>query len=212
MKRRWLILFSIYLIILGGGWAAGHVLSQWAAIDVRPSNEPEIHAMVMIIAVVYIIASCVPFIPGAEIGFGLIAIFGSRIIPLVYLCMVAALVLSYCVGRFVPASFLVAFFGWLGLTKSQKLVTEMAGHRPEQRASMLTAISSNRLLPFLVRHRFLALAAAFNLPGNSLVGGGGGLALAAGMSGLFPIAPFIVITALAVSPLPLLILLTGYQP
>jgi hypothetical protein len=45
-----------------------------------------------------------------------------------------------------------------------------------------------------------------------LIGGGGGIALLAGMSRLFAPLGFAISVAVAVAPIPLLVLLTGYQP
>ena len=63
------------------------------------------------------------------------------------------------------------------------------------------------MVPVLLRHRYLALGVAFNLPGNTLLGGGGGIALAAGMSGLYPLLAYVAVVAIAVAPVPLLVLL-----
>ncbi|NNL35816.1 MAG: hypothetical protein HKP35_08360 [Silicimonas sp.] len=54
-----------------------------------------------------------------------------------------------------------------------------------------------------MRNRYLALAIAINVPGNSLVGGGGGLAFVAGASGLFSFPAFLLTIMLAVAPVPL---------
>ena len=43
-----------------------------------------------------------------------------------------------------------------------------------------------------------------HIPGNALVGGGGGIALLAGLSGLFAPLPTILAFAVAVSPVPLM--------
>ena len=212
MKRRWLLLVTIYVVLIWSGWALGHWLSLWAEIDVRPINEPEIHRMVMASSAVYIAASAMPFVPGAEIGFGLITILGTRIVPLVYVCMVLVLMLAFCIGRFVPPRATAAIFGYLSLEKARELVLRTTDLDAEGRISMLIARSPRRLVPILLKHRYIAIAMAFNTPGNSLVGGGGGLAFAAGMSGLFSMVPFIATAVLAVAPLPLIILLTGYQP
>jgi hypothetical protein len=56
------------------------------------------------------------------------------------------------------------------------------------------------------------LALAFNLPGNTLLGGGGGIALAAGMSGLYRPVAYLATVVLAVAPVPLLFLITGVRP
>jgi len=50
------------------------------------------------------------------------------------------------------------------------------------------------------------VAAAFNIPGNALIGGGGGIALVAGMSGLFRLPTYILMVAIAISPIPLFLL------
>lgn len=212
MKHRWLLLLTIYAVLIGGGWALGHWFSQWAGIDARPIDESEIGRMVMAVLAVYVVASATPFVPGAEIGFGLIVVLGARIAPLVYLCMVLALVLAYCMGRFVPARASAAIFGGLGLEQARDIVLRTAELDTEDRISMMIAHSPRRFVPFLLKHRYIALALALNTPGNSLVGGGGGLAFAAGMSGLFPAIPFIATAALAAAPIPVFILLTGYQP
>ena len=168
--------------------------------------------MVMAASGIFVAASALPFVPGAEIGFGLIIVFGSRIVALVYVCMVLALVIAYFVGRFVPPSTTAALSGYIGLERTRQLVLKSAGLEISERVPMLVARAPNRLVPFLLKYRYVALALAFNLPGNSILGGGGGLSLAAGMSGLFGIVPFIVTAALAVAPVPLFILVTGYQP
>jgi hypothetical protein len=59
---------------------------------------------------------------------------------------------------------------------------------------------------WLGAHRYLALAICLNVPGNAVVGGGGGLALLCGLSRQFDGRRFALTIALAVSPLPLLIL------
>ena len=76
----------------------------------------------------------------------------------------------------------------------------------EDRLRMLVETAPARVVPFLLRHRYLAVAVAFNVPGNALVGGGGGIALAAGLSGLFQAPRFVAMVCLAISPIPLLIL------
>jgi hypothetical protein len=48
---------------------------------------------------------------------------------------------------------------------------------------------------------------AVTLPGNTLLGGGGGIALAAGMSGVYRLPTYVATVAVAVAPVPLLVLL-----
>lgn len=67
-------------------------------------------------------------------------------------------------------------------------------------------------VPVLLRHRHLLLGLTFNLPGNTLLGGGGAIALAAALSGMVSIPDFLATVALALAPLPLLFLLTAQLP
>ena len=69
-----------------------------------------------------------------------------------------------------------------------------------------------RVIPFLAEHRYLAVAIAFNLPGNTLIGGGGGIGMLAGISSLFPFPRYLLTVSLAVAPVPLFILANGGIP
>ena len=83
----------------------------------------------------------------------------------------------------------------------------------EARLKLLVQNSPSQVLPALVRHRYLALAVALNLPGNFLVGGGGGIALVAGVSRLYSVTGFMltiaIAIAIAVAPVPLTVYLFG---
>ncbi len=211
MKKRWLMVLVLYGLLIASGIVLGHWFSDWAMIDVRPVNEPEVHRMIMLVAAIYVLASALPFVPGAEIGLGLIAIFGARILVLVYLCMVVALLLSYCIGRFVPVSLTARLFAISGFMRAANFVLRTANLTSSERTIMLAEGSPKRWLPFLLRHRYVALALAFNIPGNTLLGGGGGLSLMAGLSGLFAPLPFFITILIVVAPIPMIILLTGSQ-
>lgn len=210
--RRWLLVALVYAGLVGGGVLAGHWLTGLVEMDLRPSTEPRIHAMLMLATAVYVVASALPFVPGAEIGLGLMAAFGVQVVLLVYAAMVAALLIAFLMGRLVPASALGAIFGFVGLRRARALVEHMNGLPSTERLPFLVARAPTRIVPALLRHRYIAIAVVFNLPGNTLIGGGGGISLLAGMSGLFTSLYFAIAVAVAVAPIPLLILLTGYQP
>ena len=212
MKTRLVIILAVYVSLFASGWFLGDWLSQWPPIQVRPINEPEIHRVLMAMSVVYVLAAATPFVPGAEVGLGMIAVFGSRIVVLVYICMFVALTLAYLVGRLIPVRLLARMFAFIRLERASDLILEFSKLDQNQRSAMLVNGASGKWGCFLFRKRYIALAMALNIPGNSLVGGGGGLSLLAGMSGLFGFAPFCLTIAVAIAPLPLIILLTGYQP
>lgn len=208
VKRwRWLVLIAVYITLLLGGWFVGQHLFDIAAIDVRPGNEPMVHKLIVIAVLVYVLASAIPFVPGAEVGFALLMVFGPRVALLVYGGMVTALLLAYGVGRLVPASSIGAGLAACGFSRAQGLVLRLAPLDASARLALLVEGAPRRLVPFLLRHRHVGLAVLLNLPGNSVVGGGGGIALCAGMSGLFPLPGFLAVVLLAAAPVPMFFLL-----
>lgn len=204
VKRwRWLVLLAVYLALLSGGWLVGQELFDFAAIEVRPRNEPMVHKLIMTAMLVFIVASAIPFVPGAEVGLALLVVLGARVALLVYLGMVAALLLAYLVGRLVPAAAIGAAFAACGLDRAHGLVLQLAPLDARARLAFLAERAPRRLVPFLLRHRHLGLVVLLNLPGNSVVGGGGGIALCAGISGLFPMPGFLAAILLATAPVPM---------
>jgi hypothetical protein len=49
-----------------------------------------------------------------------------------------------------------------------------------------------------------------NIPGNIVIGGGGGIAMIAGLTGLYSFPRYLLTIAIAVAPIPLAITLTEY--
>lgn len=194
----------------------GQIASEWALdylqMDLRPSKQAAIHQVVILTAALYILLLALPFMPGIEIGLGLMAMMGPDICFLVYLCTVVALALAYVVGRLVPTELIVVFFDWLGLARARDLVAKIAPLESDQRLGFLLSHIPARYLSFLLRHRYLALAVIINVPGNALIGGGGGIALAAGLSRVFKFPTFLLTVALAVSPFPIIYYLVSGNP
>ncbi|PJK28016.1 hypothetical protein [Minwuia thermotolerans] len=132
-----LLLVLFYLMLVAGGWLVGHWLTGFALIEVRPSNEPEIHRIVMLATGVYIAASAIPFVPGAEIGFALILALGDRIVFLVYIAMVTALLLAFLVGRFLPSKAIAGAFRFVGFERARNLVLRLEPLDSQARVAML---------------------------------------------------------------------------
>ena len=195
----------IYLgLIIGGGYA-GDWIARSLQFTIYPHNEPMFHKIIITLIAAYVVLTAIPFVPGIEIGLGLIFTFGPPIVPLVYVATIAALSASYTIGRLVPERWLAAGFGKVGLLRAEKLVTELSGLSPEDRISYLTGRAPRRWVPFLLRHRLLALALLINLPGSALIGGGGGICMAFGVSRLVTYPQFLLTIALAASPFPVAI-------
>jgi len=193
---------AFYALLLTGGWFLGDFLKDLTVPDMRPMNEPMIHRIVMTAFVAFVVLAAIPFVPGAEIGFALLLLFGGQIAPLVYLGMVGALILSFVVARLVPASVIARLLDWLGLRKAAAFVTELDDADTSGRMDKLGMIVSPRLGRRLHDYRHILLAVALNTPGNSLLGGGGGLAFVAGASRMFSFWAYLAVVAMAVAPVP----------
>ena len=205
-NRRAVLVYAILIFI---GWRFGAALRDIAVPELRPMNEPMIHGMVMTALVAYVLLAAIPFVPGAEIGFALLLLFGAKAAPVVYAGMVGALILAFLAARLVPVRILTSAFAWLGLNKAALLMRAIEGKPPAERGAILTERLQGGAGGWVARNRYLAFALAINTPGNSLLGGGGGLAFAAGLSGLFAFPAFVVAVLVAVAPVPLLFWLTG---
>ncbi len=211
VRRRWRMLFRVGLVVafivcinLFARWL-GHQLE----IEVRPSNDQMIHGIIIISLVVYTVLIAIPFVPSVEVGWGLMLLLGADLAPLVYLFTVVGLSASYIVGRRIPESRLQTFLEEFSLTRASQLVGKLKTLDTEQRLSLLLARAPAKFIPTLVRHRYLAVAVALNIPGNTVIGGGGGISLVAGMSRLFGFCRFVLTLAVAVAPVPLLIVIFG---
>ena len=176
---------------------------------IRPGNEDAVHRTIMVSATLYALLLAVPFVPGAEIGVGLLVMLGPPIALLVYLCTVIGLSLSFVLGRLIPLSVLVRFTKDIKLERTSNLLKAIEPLSKKQRLSYLTEKAPKRFMPLLLRYRYLALAVALNIPGNYLIGGGGGIALFAGVSRLYSVPGYLITIVLSVAPVPLAVLLFG---
>lgn len=211
VRRRWRILFIVGLVVafivcvnLFARWL-GHQLE----IEVRPGNDRMIHGIIIISLIIYTVLIAIPFVPSVEVGWGLMLLLGADLAPLVYLFTVVGLTVSFMGGRLIPESRLQTFLEDLSLKKASRLVEKLKTLDREQRLSMLLSRAPAKFIPNLLRHRYLAIAVALNIPGNTVIGGGGGISLAAGMSRLFGSWRFVLTLAVAVAPVPLLIVIFG---
>jgi hypothetical protein len=207
IRRVWLACFYVGVLLAGFG------LRDWMSWLGDPAGWPisqsVIWAAIGLVLFVFVILSAIPFVPGVEIGFGLLLVFGAKAALMVYLCMVLALFLSFSVGRFFSAKRLAGIFAFFHFHRSRELVEQLAPLNGQERLEYLCSHAPARFVPFLLSHRYIVLGMVLNLPGNSLLGGGGGIAFMVGMSGLFSLWGYIVTLLLAVAPVPLLFFWLG---
>lgn len=199
---------ALLAIVVLATWAA-HLLKDALELTIMPSNEKQVHRTLMLGLVAYVGLLAIPFVPGAEVGIAMLTAFGAAIAPLVYVATVAAMMLSYTLGRLLPPTTLARVMGFLRLRKAADLIARAADLAPADRLILLTEGAPPRTVGRLLRHRYLALALIVNVPGNAVIGGGGGIMMMAGMSGIFsPVQTFLAI-AIAVSPVPIVVMLLG---
>lgn len=159
--------------------------------------------------IVYALLIAVPFVPGIEIGIALLVLRGETVAPYVYLATVAGLSLAYWVGQTVPDRWLHRVFSDLRFMRACRLIDRIAPLSRTERLEALKSALPRLLQPLAGASRYGLLAVLLNVPGNGLIGGGGGLSLLAGLSGVYaPVWTFLTI-ALAVAPVPLAVWIWG---
>ena len=152
----------------------------------------------LVLAGIYVVLLAIPFVPGIELGLVIIALYGAPGAVAVYAATNVGLNAAFFAGRTVRR------FS-ISLDKLGLQMTELA---TTQAGSMRTRGIPGRLFqirPKIEEYRYLLLAVLLNLPGNSVVGGGGGISVLCGMSRQFSWKWFLVAIAIATCPIPLLI-------
>ncbi len=146
---------------------------------------------------IYTICIAIPFMPGVELGLLIMLVFGEQGIVAAYLSTILGLNAAFLAGRLSRA-----------VNKERySVIASMSSRVGAQRwkacsgkLGRLTALAKKPG----GRFRYPALALLFNLPGNSIIGGGGGIALLSGMSRSFSWPQFAVTVVLATCLVPIL--------
>ena len=197
-----------FLLILNYG---GNLVVEHFNFQLWPQHEHLIVTALWLSIGVYILWMAMPFVPGIELGLALMVMLGPKGVLLVYLCTLLSLSLSFAIGRLIPLKTFAGFLGWLHLRKSKALVLQLGTLNSEQKLDFLLKTAPSKIIPFLLKHRYLMIALILNLPGNALIGGGGGIGLIAGMCRIFPFPKYVLLVSFAITPLPLLFL-AGKSP
>lgn len=161
--------------------------SQWKALY-------GFHALI-VGALIYAGLLAIPFFPAFEVGLCLMGLFGSDGIAVVYLATVGGLCTSYWIGSSALGRATAVRNSQTTLEQARGLIESRSWHRRIGRALSTRAMSSPAV----------ALAVLLNMPFNSVLGGGGGIALAYGASGKLSIGRFAAVVAAATLPLPALL-------
>ena len=158
------------------------------------------------VAIVFALCLAIPFVPGMEIGLAMMMLFGVRGVALVYLATLGGLSLSFLAGRWVSMKRIGRLLGWAGLERAQALMGQIDGLSRDQRLELLLSAAPGKYTGLLLRHRHLMLLVLLNLPGNAVLGGGGGIGFLVGASGLLSYPWYLGTVAIAILPFPLFFL------
>ncbi|MEL6549452.1 MAG: hypothetical protein AAFQ54_04310 [Pseudomonadota bacterium] len=195
-------------VILAALW-----LSSWIrdALDmaIMPEKDGLMFRTLLLIVLVYVLILATPFLPGAEIGLVLLTAFGAPIAPIVYLATIISLTISYTIGRTVPPEVTARALERLGLHRAAAFLREIRSRPREERLEVLLASVQAPWARKGTRLRYLVLALLLNMPGNVVIGGGGGLCMVAGLSRVFHPGLFLLTVMVAVAPVPLFVMLAA---
>lgn len=205
-----LLVAGVAVALIVGGKEAVHWLQHAA----EQSRTP---GMLAVLCTVYAILLAIPGVPGLEVGLVMMGVFQETGIIAAWLCTVAGLNLAFFAGRKLPRDRIER---WL----KPKDVPE--GALPDfaigQSDTMTLVLERNRVGRAVLRwtgppggwRRYVLIAFLFNMPGNFIIGGGGGIGLFCGTSQDLKWPWYLVTTILAAAVIPLMFyggLLTARQ-
>lgn len=211
--RRWtriaLLVLFYGCLIAGGRWLGMAIEDSLQVASITQAGLPYLGGIAAIL-VAYVVLTAIPFVPGTEIGVALLMVFGAPIAIFVYLSTITALTLAFAVGRLVPERGLAGWLNRHGFVRAATLIEAFERLGPNGRDRYLTQHAPRWLKPWLVDHRMITFIVLINLPGNTLLGGGGGIALVTGLSKLMSVPQFLLGVCLAVAPVPIAVMMTSW--
>lgn len=204
---------AIKLAIIAAAVLAIHYVMEWATARAEAANSGKLMLGVLAgLLLAYALLIAVPFMPGIEIGISLLMLKGASIAPLVYLATVLGLLAAFAAGRCIPYKWIFGTLADLRMKRACELVERLAPMTREERLAHLTDRAPEWLKPMVGKGRYVLLGALFNLPGNAVIGGGGGIAFIAGFSRLFRPSVTALVVLIAVMPVPLAVWFLGKAP
>ena len=198
---------AVLIAVIYGAAQLSAAIRDALDFKIMPHNRAAVRNALVMGTLAYIFLMALPFVPGAEIGVAMLTLLGPQIAPLVYLATILSLTLSFVVGRMLPPGLSAAMLHKIGLHRAARLITTIAASPPATRLDTLFAQFDHGAIKLATRYRYPLLALLINLPGNIVIGGGGGIAMTAGLSRVFAPLPFLITVAIAVLPVPLAIMM-----
>lgn len=191
-------------------WVIGYTMEKAKALEGESADMVALGLLALLL-LAYALLIATPFVPGIEIGLALLLLQGADIVLAVYLATVLGLSLAFLAGKLLGADALITLFADLRLRKACAFLEARKDRSPDEHLAAFTARFPGPWGARLAASRYLLLGALLNLPGNAMMGGGGGLSLLAGLSGLFRWHWVLLTYLIAVAPVPLIVWLNGAQ-
>ena len=211
--RRSILRTILRLVLVLAVAYAVHLCLDWLmhlTDDLPQATGTAVRSSILGIALLaYALMIAFPFVPGIEIAISLILVRGPEIAPFIYLATAGGLLLAFYAGRYLPYRWLTGLFEDLRLRRASALLARIEHLSPERRLALMRRQLPGRLGQWAVNYRYVALALLINMPGSFLIGGGGGICLMAGLTGLFRPRATTITIALAVLPFPLTVWILG---
>lgn len=197
------VLVGIALALFLGG----HAAFDWVKEVAEKARTP---VTLTVMAIAYTILLAIPGLPGLEVGLVMMAVFGEIGIVAVWLCTVVGLNLTFLVGRRIPRDKLERWLKPRPAPGQQSLVSSAGAAATTDTFSMV--LDRNKFGRKILQwtgppggwRRYLVVAFLLNMPGNFIIGGGGGIALFCGTSDDIKWRSFLWTTILAAMPIPLM--------
>lgn len=190
-----------------------HQLMSWLLVNVETAqNTPLMIGLMCLVLLTYILLISIPFVPGIEIALSLMVVRGPDVVIWVYAATIMGLMLAFLAGRYLSYTHLHNIFRDLRMKRACKLLDTIQPLSRTERLDTLKNRIPAFLRPFLIEGRYALIGIVLNIPGNALVGGGGGILLAAGLSRLFSTGWMFITLMIAVAPVPIAILVFDIDP
>ena len=199
-----LIVIAVYVV---------HQMISWIMAEAESAQNGHLMlGLMVVIFLVYIVLISIPFVPGIEIALSLMLIRGPEVVLWVYVATVLGLFLAFLAGQYLSYSYLQKVFLDLRMKRASELLNSLQTLSRKDRLDLIKEKLPLLLRPFIVEGRYATVAVILNIPGNALIGGGGGILLIAGISRLFSTGWMFLTLVIAVSPIPIAIHVFDIDP
>jgi hypothetical protein len=192
------------LLVWLAHWLIGWTMTKGMALKANPMAGIGFLAALLL---AYALLIAIPFVPGVELGLTLLMVEGAVIAPFIWAATLLGLMLAFAAGAFLPYPVLRRTLEDLRLARAASLIAALEPLDRDERLAALRDRLPRWLSPLVRSQRYVLLALLINLPGNAVLGGGGGILLLAGMSRLFSTLATFTTVALAVAPVPVVVYL-----